>query len=155
MSTPDIISALIKDHRTVTKLFSQLEKTTARSARRRAELFRELDESLSFHAEFEEAHVYPLLEGRKKSKPLALEALEEHVQVKRLLAEMRDLTPTDEHWEAKLTVLTENVRHHVEEEEGETFPQLKQAVDEEQLQRLGEEYLAAKEDKPAPMHVEV
>jgi len=136
----NIISVLRTEHREVTKLFEILEKTTSRSARRRLELFAEIDASLRHHAEFEEKHVYPLLTAKKISMPTALEAIEEHAQVKRLLTDLRPLDAPDERWMAKIMVLMEDVRHHVKEEEGEMFGQLRKSADEKQLADLAAKY---------------
>lgn len=149
MATTTILNILSTDHREVAKLFDELEKTSEKSGKKRMELFAQLDTALSAHAEFEEARVYPLLEGKKSSQATALEAVEEHIQIKRLLGELRDLDPQDAHWTAKMTVLKENVRHHVKEEEGEAFPLLKKAVSSSELVELGEEYQAVKGDAPA------
>lgn len=150
MPISTILTQLTADHREVSKLFSELDKTTERSLKKRQELFAKLDKALSVHADFEEERVYPLLEERKASKATALEAIEEHVQIKRLLAELRDLDPQDAHWTAKMTVLMENVRHHVKEEESEAFPKLTKAVSADVLRQLGVEYQEVKANAPAP-----
>ena len=150
MPTPTILTQLTVEHREVAKLFAELEKTTERSGKKREELFAQLDKALSTHAEFEEARVYPLLEQKKSSKPTALEAVEEHIQIKRLLGELRDLQAQDEHWTAKMTVLMENVIHHVKEEESEAFPKLIKAVPTSELVSLREEYKASKADAQTP-----
>ena len=150
MSTTTILTMLSSDHREVAKLFNELEKTTEKSGKKRTELFMRLDKALSAHAEFEEERVYPLLEEKKSAQATALEAVEEHIQIKRLLGELRDLDPQDAHWTAKMTVLMENVRHHVKEEEGEAFPKLKKAASSSELVELGEEYQTLKSDAAAP-----
>ncbi len=143
----NIITMLTTEHREVAALFEQLDKTTDRAEKKRAEIFAKIDHDLSIHADFEEAEVYPLLEAEKETQPIALEAVEEHLQIKRLLAELRDLEPRDPRWFAKATVLMENVRHHVKEEENEALPKLKKQASQEDLQRLGEEYAKIKETK--------
>ena len=140
MRPTTIITLLTADHKEVANMFAILEKTTSRAARKRREIFTKLDTALSAHAEFEEAQVYPLLEAAKQHRPLALEALEEHDQLKRLLVELRELDAADERWMAKLTVLMEDVRHHVKEEEGDLFTKLRSLVDTEELVRLGQAY---------------
>ena len=150
MPTSNIITQLTKEHREVAEIFSEIEKTTERSGKKRQELFAKLDKALSAHAEFEEARVYPLLEEKKASKPTALEAVEEHLQIKRLLEELRDLQPQDEVWSAKITVLMENTSHHVKEEENEVFNQLKKIVSSSDLVKLGEEYETTKMSDQSP-----
>lgn len=148
----NILSRLRSDHREVASLFEAIDKTTARASRKRQDLFAELDTALSIHAEFEEMQVYPLITARKSDKDLGLEALEEHAQMKRLLAELRELDPQHERWMAKITVLKEDVRHHVKEEEGELFPALRKAASAAELVRLAEAYTTYRDhavDNPA------
>ncbi len=140
----NIITVLVAEHRQVSGLLETLAKISARSVRKRAEVFAEIDQALSKHADFEEERVYPLLAAKRADKPMALEAVEEHGQIKRLLAELRELDPADERWLAKLTVLTEDVRHHVKEEEGELLPKLRSSADAATLGALADEYEEAK-----------
>jgi DUF438 domain-containing protein len=139
---------LISEHRQVAKLLDTISKTTPRAAQKRRQLFQEVDEMLTLHSTFEESNVYPLLEDRKNTRPLVLEAIEEHLQVKRLLHELRTMEPSDERWMAKLTVLTENIRHHVKEEESEAIPALKKTLSQADQIRLADEYTRHKTDPP-------
>ena len=79
-----------------------------------------------------------------------LEALEEHHLVKGTLAELEKMSPRDERFDAKIAVLRENVRHHVEEEEGALFPRLRRLMDGAELGVLGEAMDEAR--KTAPTH---
>ena len=83
-----------------------------------------------------------------------LEALEEHHLVKVTLAELETMDPGHERYGAKVTVLIESVRHHVEEEEGELFPTIRKALDAAQLRELGDELVAAKRTAPTRPHPE-
>lgn len=145
MSQKNILSMLQTEHRKVAQLFKDLEETTARGPGRRKEIFCGIDDSLSVHADFEEREVYPLMGETKESKSIAQEALEEHLQFKRLLAEIRDIDPQDERWMSKAQVLMDDVRHHIEEEEDEAFPQLRKDVSARILQRLAHEYKVLKQ----------
>jgi hemerythrin-like domain-containing protein len=78
--------------------------------------------------------------------------LEEHHLVKTTLAELEDLNSEDERFDAKVTVLIENVRHHIEEEESEMFAQARKAFSEDELQALGEEMQKAKQTAPRRPH---
>ena len=142
MSRTSIITLLKADHREVTHLFEQLAAVNSPTKRRT--LFAAIDQALSLHADFEEANVYPLLKQRKDTRDAALEAVEEHGQIKRLLADLRTLEADDVRWKAKLTVLSEDVRHHVKEEEGTVFPELSEAAAEVDLVALGAQYQEAK-----------
>jgi DNA phosphorothioation-dependent restriction protein DptG len=75
---------------------------------------------------------------------IALEGIEEHVIVKRLLKELESLYRSDEQWTAKLSVLKENVEHHVEQEEGEMFSKARKAFGKDEIQDLGARMEAAK-----------
>lgn len=77
-----------------------------------------------------------------------LESVEEHHVVMWMLSELSTVDATDERFDAKMTVLMENVRHHVEEEEQEWFPQVRAAIGRKRLQELGERMEAAKADAP-------
>jgi hypothetical protein len=79
-----------------------------------------------------------------------LESLEEHHVVKWMLNELEHLEPTDERFDAKVTVLIENVRHHVEEEETEFFPEVRDALGRKTLGEIGD--LLEKAKKIAPTH---
>ena len=76
---------------------------------------------------------------------MTLEAYEEHKQVKTLLREIDQLAEGSERFDAKLTVMAENVEHHVKEEETEMFPKVKNHYDKRQLAQLGQEMEAAKQ----------
>jgi len=143
------IPSLIADHRSVEELFAKFEKTTDRAEKGRAELVAEVIKELSIHAFVEEAVLYPRLrEEGKKIQDEVLEAIEEHHVVKELLAELAAMDPSEESYEAKMTVLMENVRHHIKEEEGEMFPHAREALTEEELQQLGDAMREARPTAP-------
>jgi hypothetical protein len=77
-----------------------------------------------------------------------LESIEEHHVVVWMLSELAGMDPADERFTAKATVLIENVRHHVKEEEQDWFPEVRKAMGRKVLQQLGEEMTAAKPDAP-------
>jgi hemerythrin-like domain-containing protein len=101
---------------------------------------------LEVHATIEEEIYYPAVEAKAKKdgKELIAEAVEEHHVVKILLGELSAMSAEDEAFDAKVTVLMENVRHHVEEEEEELLPQSEEILGDEELTRLGEEMAARK-----------
>jgi hemerythrin superfamily protein len=120
----DAISLLKKDHRQVEKIFSQIEKGNGS----REQLFRELANELTVHAEIEEQLFYPAVKNAKPTHDLVLESFEEHKQVKMVLADLEKADKTTEHWLAGLKVLMEDVQHHVGEEEDELFPKVEDKV---------------------------
>lgn len=145
----DAIELLEKDHRKVEKLFAQLEKIDEKNAAKREELFEQLKEELDLHAEVEETIFYPVLKEADKTREITMEGYEEHHVVKAILAEMESTDIESEQWTAKLTVLKENVEHHVEEEEGEMFKKAKKELSKDELKDLGERMAAAKQNPMA------
>jgi hemerythrin-like domain-containing protein len=113
----NLISVLTTDHRNVDDLFKRFEAADPGDTAELAHLRDLILEQLAIHAEIEEETLYPAL--RDVATDDVLEALEEHHAVKATLAELERMSPTAERFRAKMTVLIENVRHHVEEEEGE------------------------------------
>ena len=147
----DPYKLLKTDHQTVSELFDRIE-----SARGQAKftVFNKLKNELDVHAHIEETILYPALEKSEESRDITLEAYEEHKVVKDLLTELAAGKPNDE-WNAKLTVLRENVDHHVDEEEGELFDKAKKVLSDEQAELLGDEMAAEKKRKGLPVAEEL
>ena len=138
--TIDALELLTTQHDEVEDLISQIEDSD--DADEKAELFKELADKLAAHATMEEKLFYPSVMADDTCSQL-LEATEEHLAVKRVLADMLDMSPDDDHWDAKLSVLKEEVRHHArDEEEGKLFPLLRKTLDRDQLAGLGNDCLA-------------
>jgi iron-sulfur cluster repair protein YtfE (RIC family) len=136
---------LKQDHEKVSGIFEQIEETTERAVKGREELYGRLRMELDIHSEIEEEVFYPSIEELDETRALTLEAYEEHNVVKQLLDELDALPVDDETWTAKLKVLHENVDHHVEEEETELFPLVRQVLTKEAIEELGERLQAAKQ----------
>ncbi len=119
-------------------LFKKLESTD--NARMRRQLMTEITRNLEAHTTIEEEIFYPAVQGleTRKAEEMVHEAYEEHHVVKLVLAEMPRVNPEDERFEAKMTVLSELVEHHVEEEEKEMF-KLAQKLGKDELNELGEQ----------------
>jgi len=141
----DAITLLKDDHAKVKKLLDQLDHTTERGVKTREELFTKVEQELTVHETIEEEIFYPALKEHPKAKDLVLEAYEEHHVVDTVMAEIRGLAFDDETWGAKLTVMKENVEHHIEEEEDEMFAQARSVFEREELEELGERMQARKE----------
>ena len=140
---------LKNDHDKVAGILEKLDETTERAVKTREELFAQLKTELDIHAEIEETIFYPELEKHDETRDITLEGIEEHRIVKELLAELDTMAKDDEVWTAKMTVLKENVEHHVEEEEGEMFPKARKALTEEEIEALGTRLEAAKKKQKA------
>ncbi|MGH7183373.1 MAG: hemerythrin domain-containing protein [Nitrospiraceae bacterium] len=127
-----ILAMLKADHKKVKALFADFEDATAR---KREDIAQSAIQELEVHAELEEELIYPAIRKGIDEDQVMNEAKEEHHLVHVLIAELKELDPTDETFAAKFIVLGELVKHHVKEEEGEMFPQaLKGKIDWEGLQ---------------------
>jgi len=133
------IDLLKSQHREVSKLFSKIEKT--KEASDKAELFNEIADKLAVHAAIEEHHFYPAVKA-KRTEDILLESLEEHLGIKRVIADLMEVDAEDETFDAKVKVLKEQVEHHVEEEESDLFPKVKRLFDKDQLEAMGQEMSA-------------
>jgi hemerythrin superfamily protein len=135
----DALTLLKKEHDEVKKMLKDLDATTDRAIKPRQDLFGRLKHSLTVHEQMEEAVLYPALKEHAETKDIVLEAYEEHDVVETILGEL-ERTPFDDGiWRAKLTVIRENLLHHIEEEEDEMFGQVRKLFDEETLESLGDQ----------------
>ena len=137
------IEMLESQHREVEDLFEAFEE--AEDAAEKQAVFFEIADKLAVHAAIEEKHFYPAAKA-KDTEDLLRQAAEDHLSVKRLLAELLALDAKDETFEAKVSVLKEQVEHHVEEEEDELFPKVEKALDKTILEALEQEMVATQEE---------
>ncbi|MEU7933735.1 hemerythrin domain-containing protein [Micromonospora echinofusca] len=148
MST-DAIVVLKEDHKEMRRLFKAFQDAEEGPAARRQKLVNEILEALTVHTYLENEVMYP--EIRKLLPDLEddiLESYEEHHVADVLCAELFTMDAGDERFNAKTTVLIENVLHHVEEEEQEWFPKVREALGRKQLQEIGERMIALRADAP-------
>jgi hypothetical protein len=138
------LELLKEDHRKVQELFEQV-KTTG-NERQRKQLYKKIKAEVETHTYIEEKVLSPALKKYEEFKEMALKAVEEHLQVKNILREIDRLSEGSERFEPKLMVLIENVNHHIEEEEGEMFPEVEGRFSERQLEDLGQNLEAAKKE---------
>ncbi len=149
----DAIALLKHDHRTVEDLFKSYEKAGDRAFKSKREIVDSMIRELSIHAAIEEAVFYPAARNAESATTsTVLESLEEHHIVKWVLSELEGMDPHDEAFQAKVTVLIENVRHHVEEEEKELFPLVQKGLSKERLAELGSVMEDAKTAAPTHPH---
>jgi len=116
----DVFEMLKTDHRHVQDLFTKFEDADKRA---RASIADETLTALEVHATLEEELVYPAIAEVIDDEDLVNEAREEHHVAKFLIKELRKMDAEDEGFSTKFKVLGELVAHHIEEEEGEMFPQ--------------------------------
>jgi hemerythrin superfamily protein len=138
----DAIALLKQDHREVEKLFKDFEG--AKGEGRKEKLARQICLELTIHTEIEEEIFYPACDG-KVEEDLLKEAYVEHDAAKLLMAEIEAGSgKTDDFFDAKVQVLSEQIKHHVEEEEKELFPEVRKA--EIDLKALGEQLAERKKE---------
>jgi len=132
----DAIALLTADHAKVKKLFKAFAdlKEDDGSSDDKSALVAQICEELKVHAEIEEEIFYPAVRKAIEDDDLMDEALVEHSGAKDLIALLEDMSPEEDLYDARVTVLGEQIQHHVKEEEGDMFPKAKRAkVDTEAL----------------------
>ncbi len=128
------IDLLKQQHQEAKKLFQDIEKASRPDEKER--LFDELADALAVHAAIEEQHFYPATKDAR-TEELLQEAVEEHLSMKRIIADLLEMEPDDAQFDAKTKVLREQVEHHVEEEENELFPKALKIHSKDELEDLG------------------
>lgn len=134
----DAVALLREEHRAVEQEFKKFEGLGPNAVNTRQKIVDGIVEQLSKHAEIEELVFYPIVRDRiSELDGDVLEALEEHHLVKLTLSEL-GRTPSDhERYVPKVQVLIENVRHHVDEEETQLFPRVREAFTRTELEEIG------------------
>lgn len=142
----DAIAILKADHRQVEEWFAQFEHA---SKSRKQQLADRICDALSVHTSIEEEIFYPSFLEATEDKDTHHEAVVEHAGAKKLIAEIRGMSAADDYFDAKVTVLSEMIKHHVKEEEqpGGMFAEAKKS--DMDLHALGEELLARKKQLQA------
>ena len=143
-TSQDAISLLKADHRQVEAWFSEYDG--ARSSSRKQQLVSRICEALTVHTMIEEEIFYPAFLRATEDKDTHHEAVVEHAGAKKLIAEIQGMSIEDDYLDAKVTVLSEMIKHHVKEEEkpGGMFAEAKKS--DMDLAALGEQLLARKRE---------
>jgi hemerythrin-like domain-containing protein len=145
----DAIVLLKNDHKEILKTFKEFEKAGENATKRKGQIVDKMIELLNVHTYIENEVMYPRVrELLPELEDDVLESYEEHHVADVLVIELAAMKPDAERFDAKTTVLIENVRHHIEEEEQEWFPKVRQGLGRKQLQELGAEMEAAKKKAP-------
>jgi hemerythrin-like domain-containing protein len=145
----DAIVLLKDDHQQVRKVFRDFESAGDDAIEQKGKLVDRMIELLTQHTYIENEVMYPRVrELLPDLEDDVLESYEEHHVADVLVMELAAMKPTDERFDAKTTVLIENVRHHMDEEEQEWFPKVREGLGRKALQEIGEELLAAKAKAP-------
>ena len=148
MST-DAIVMLKAEHKEIRKVFRDFEKAGDNATKTKGDLVARMIELLTVHTYLENEVMYP--EVRRLVPELeddVLESYEEHHVADVLVTELFAMSPDAERYDAKTTVLIENVTHHMDEEEQDWFPKVREALGRKQLSELGERMLEARAAAP-------
>jgi hemerythrin-like domain-containing protein len=146
----DAIELLTQDHKTVKELFEKYENLSDRSTASKKKLATQICLELTKHATAEEEIFYPAVrEANGDTEDLVDEATVEHASAKDLIAQILEMNPGDDLYDAKVKVLSEQIEHHVEEEEQEMFPKARKAKLD--MVALGEAIAARKEEVELPL----
>ena len=139
----DAIALLTDDHKEVKALFEQFDALSDRAKSSKKKIALQICHALGVHAQLEEEIFYPAVRAAIKDTDLMDEAQVEHASAKSLISQIEAMDPADDLYDAKVTVLSEQIEHHVKEEERDMFPKAKKSgLD---LVSLGAEMQARKE----------
>jgi hemerythrin superfamily protein len=122
-SSPDALELLEQDHREVEELFHEFGEMDG-DDKRKGEIAGRICRALEVHAEIEEQIFYPRAREATKDDDLIDEAIVEHASVKHLIGEIEAMEVGEELYAARVRVLEEMVKRHIQEEEEELFPEL-------------------------------
>jgi hypothetical protein len=150
--TQDAIALLKADHRQVEDWFGQFEKTG--SASRKLDLATKICEALKAHTTIEEEIFYPAFLEATEEKDIHHEAEVEHNGARKLIAEIEASGPDDDYYEAKVSVLSEMIKHHVREEEKRDGMFAKARQSDMDLKALGEQLAARKAQVMSGIHTD-
>ena len=148
MST-DAIVLLRNDHKEIRRLFTQFEKAGENAHAAKGKLVDRMIELLTQHTYIENEVMYPRVRALlPELEDDVLESYEEHHVADVLVVELAAMKPDAERFTAKTTVLIENVRHHIEEEEQEWFPKVREGLGRKTIQEIGAEMIKARAKAP-------
>jgi hemerythrin superfamily protein len=145
----DAIVVLKEDHKRIRRLFKEFQQAGDNAKAKKANLVNQILEELTVHTYLENEVMYPSV--RKALPDLeddVLESYEEHHVADVLCMELAALTPDDERFDAKTTVLIESVTHHIEEEEQDWFPKVREGLSRKELQALGQTMIDMRDKAP-------
>jgi hemerythrin superfamily protein len=148
MST-DAIMILKEDHKRIKALFKQFQSTGEGAVKRKGSLVDKILEELTVHTYIENESMYPRVRQlMPEVEDDVLESYEEHHVADVLCMELAAMSPDAERFDAKVSVLIENVTHHIDEEEGDWFPKVRKGLGRKQLSEIGAEMLELKKKAP-------
>jgi hemerythrin superfamily protein len=145
MTGQDAVALLIADHREVSDMFKQFEELSDRAKATKQKLVQKICNALIAHTQIEEEIFYPAVrDDVKDADDMVDEAVVEHQAAKDLISQLQEMDPDEDLYDAKVKVLSEEIEHHVKEEEEEMFPKAKKSgID---LKALGQEMAQRKQE---------
>jgi hemerythrin-like domain-containing protein len=146
----EFFKLLRKDHKEVKDIFEELQETKGKPSQRE-KLFKKLKEEIKPHMKAEEHVFYPALKDNKEAREDVLEGIEEHHVAELVLNELEDLSPKEDQWAAKLSVLKELVEHHIEEEESKIFDDAEEVLSEDEMKKIMKKFEEEKEKVKSSM----
>lgn len=136
---PNAIDLLLGQHEKIRSLFEQIDGMSRRPSRKKEQLVGELITILSKHGEIEEQVFYPAVQNEVDGQSDEVdESMEEHHAAKFLLRELEGLSSDAPRYDMKVHVLKEHLLHHLEEEEEDMFPVVREALSDERLREIGD-----------------
>ncbi|HEU5034008.1 MAG TPA: hemerythrin domain-containing protein [Mycobacteriales bacterium] len=147
----DVIELLEHDHREVEQMFTEYEQTTDPQQRRG--IVDKIIIELVRHSEAEEQAVYPMMKKKiEGGEALVEHEIKEHSEAEQVMKRLDGMDPTDPKFGVLVQQLMTEIKEHVREEEGEAFPKFRAAVDQEELDKLGETVQKLKKIVPTHPH---
>lgn len=138
MNNMSIFEILKQEHQQVENLFSLLE--SSKNSKQISSIFDEIYRELSLHTQAEELSFYPAMYEHSETRPFIDEAEQEHIEAKILLEELKMMSLESPEFMDKMMELKAAVQHHVQEEEEEVFPKVREAMSEDELRQLSQEF---------------
>jgi hemerythrin superfamily protein len=145
----DALVLLKEDHKEIRALFNEFQQAGENATKKKGDIVERILEALTVHTYLENECMYP--ETRKLLPDLEddiLESYEEHHVADVLCLELAAMKPDDERFDAKTMVLIESVTHHIEEEEEDWFPKVREGLGRKKLQEIGERMIELRNQAP-------
>ena len=151
----DVVDLLSADHREFEQIFQQLEglrgATDEQSVRRKRELVDEVTIGLVKHSVAEETQVYPEVQ-KKIDKEEAKHSQEEHAEAEKTMKKLERMKAEDPQFDSAVAELIQEIRHHVQEEEGRMFTELRASFSRDELVKMAEKVESVKKLAPTRAH---
>lgn len=142
----NVIELLTQDHETVLELFDQFDNLKEQPEKNKSKLeklYSSLKSEIEMHTSAEEQLFYPELLEEEETHEIVLKSIKEHQEIKSLLAEL-DTEQVGQNWIARMSIMKENVQHHISDEENELFEKALEIMDEDEIDMIGESIIRLK-----------